>query len=307
MNPKYKASKKNKGIVPMLRDKRVMMIPVGCGRCMECRKKKSREWNVRLQEEIRNSSMKGHFMTLTFSDKSLVKLMEIARSDGFEADGYELDNKIASIAVRRFTENWRVQKKKSLRHWLVTELGHEGTERLHLHGLVWTDEDKEELKKFWKWGTADTGKFVSEKSASYITKYITKLDVKHKYYMPKMYVSNGIGKGYLDRVDSKINEFKGEDTDELYRNRQGMKMALPIYYRNKLYSEEEREELWLQKLDKEERYVNGIRVDISEGEEEYEELLREEQKRSKRLGYGDDSVDWTAKNYERERRISMLN
>ncbi len=146
-NPKYKASKKNGGVVPPLLDKRVEMIPVGCQRCMECRKKKARDWQVRMLEELRHSKVKGYFMTMTFDDKSLIKLEEIARQQGFGFDGYDLDNKIASIAVRRFTENWRVQKKKSLRHWLVTELGHSGTERLHIHGIIWTDEPKEELVK----------------------------------------------------------------------------------------------------------------------------------------------------------------
>ena len=115
-NPKYKANKKNKGVVPMLSDKRVEMIPVGCGKCMECRKKKARDWNVRIQEELRHTKLRGYFMTMTFSDEALVRLENVARSKGFKFDGYELDNKIASLAVRRFTENWRVQKKRSLDH-----------------------------------------------------------------------------------------------------------------------------------------------------------------------------------------------
>ena len=175
-NPKYKASKKNGGVVPPLVDKRVGMIPVGCGKCMECRKKKARDWQVRMTEEVRHAKMKGHFMTMTFSEKSLVKLERIAKDDGFTAEGYELDNKMASIAVRRFTENWRVQKKHSLRHWLVTELGHKGTERLHIHGLIWSDEPKEDIEKFWKWGDCDTGKFVTERSVNYIVKYLHKVD-----------------------------------------------------------------------------------------------------------------------------------
>ena len=42
-NPKYKSTKKNGGVVPPLVDKRVGLIPVGCGKCMECRKKKARD------------------------------------------------------------------------------------------------------------------------------------------------------------------------------------------------------------------------------------------------------------------------
>ena len=40
-------------------------------------------------------------------------------------------------------------------------------------------------------------------------------------------------------------------TKETYINSQGFKMALPVYYRNKIYTEEEREKLWIEKLDKE--------------------------------------------------------
>ena len=89
---------------------------------------------------------------MTFSDESLIKLEEVARQQGFKLDGYELDNKIATIAIRRFTENWRVQKKKSLRHWCVTEIGGTRSERLHIHGIVWTEEDRSEIEKFWKFG-----------------------------------------------------------------------------------------------------------------------------------------------------------
>ena len=51
-NPKYKANKKNGGNVPPIFDKRVLTIPIGCGKCIECKKKKAREWQVRLSEEI---------------------------------------------------------------------------------------------------------------------------------------------------------------------------------------------------------------------------------------------------------------
>ena len=43
--------------------------------------------------------------------------------------GYELDNAIAAYAIRKFLERWRKKFKKSLRHWLVTELGHNGIEK----------------------------------------------------------------------------------------------------------------------------------------------------------------------------------
>ena len=54
-NRKYVKNKKNGGNVPTPTDPRVLMVPVGCGNCMECRKQKARQWQVRLSEEIREN------------------------------------------------------------------------------------------------------------------------------------------------------------------------------------------------------------------------------------------------------------
>ena len=43
-NPKYTPNKKNGGVVPYMADKRVGLVPIGCGECKECRKAKQREW-----------------------------------------------------------------------------------------------------------------------------------------------------------------------------------------------------------------------------------------------------------------------
>ena len=106
----------------------------------------------------------------------------------------------------------------------------------------------------------------------------------------------------MDRRDMERNVYKKGKTRETYKTREGIELALPIYYRNKIYSDDEREALWLEKLDKEERYVCGVKVDISNGEEEYFKLLEDKRKYSKRLGYGDDEKNWELKRYENERR-----
>lgn len=295
-NRKYIKNKKNGGVIPTVSDKRVLYVPVGCGKCMECRKQKARDWCVRLQEDIRHNK-NGKFVTLTFDEESLKEL-----SDNIKGlTGYELENEIATLAMRRFLGRWRKKYKKSVRHWMVTELGQKNTERIHLHGIIWTDE-KEDIKNIWKYGNVWIGEYVNEKTINYIVKYLSKTDDKHKEYNSKMLTSAGIGKGYINRIDAKNNKYKKEETNETYTTRQGVKLALPIYYRNKIYNEEEREKLWLEKLDKQERWVNGIKVDISNGEEQYYELLKNERMKNKRMGYGDDSRNWERVKYENERR-----
>ena len=222
-------------------------------------KQRGTQWQVRLLEEVRSGTKNGHFVTLTFSTDSLKELTNhLYEENGGELlEGYELDNALATLAVRRFLERWRKKHKKSVRHWLVTELGHGTTEHVHLHGIIWTDTPQE-IETHWKYGYTFKGTYVNERTVNYIIKYTTKQDLQHKEYFPIILTSKGIGKNYLQRIDAKRNAFNPNgETKELYVNRQGYKMTMPIYYRNKLYTEAERELLWLQKLDKEERWICG--------------------------------------------------
>lgn len=298
VNKKYTPNVKNKGIVPELKDIRTLWVPVGCGNCIECRKQKAREWQVRLSEEIRNAK-NGHFVTLTFDEPSLIKLTwEIENTQQY----HKLEeNEVATLAVRRFLERWRKKYKKSVRHWLITELGHANTERIHIHGIIWTDTP-DEIKNIWQYGFADTGKYVNERTINYIVKYVTKTDEKHKGYKPKILTSAGIGNGYMKRTDKNNNKFKGEKTEEYYKTRAGLKTNLPIYYRNKLYTEEQREQLWIAKLDKQERWICGEKINISQDEEEYYQTLEFYRAKNKRLGYGDYSKNWSIEMYKKQRK-----
>ena len=114
-----------------------------------------------MQEEIRHKK-NGKFVTLTFSEESLVELGEDKSINTL--NGYNLDNEIATLAVRRFLERWRKKYKKSVKHWFVTELGHNGTERIHLHGIIFTKENKETIESIWKYGNIWVGTFVNTKT-----------------------------------------------------------------------------------------------------------------------------------------------
>ena len=304
-NPKYKSTKKNGGVIPPILDERVKKVPIGCKKCIECKRQRKREWQVRLLEEIKHDR-EGTFVTLTFNTENYKKYYNKFKD---VVNGYELDNAIATSAVRHFLERWRKKYKKSVKHWLITELGGNGTENIHLHGIIWT-KDLDEIKKIWANGFVWTGytkdeknvNYINEKTVNYITKYMLKVDSKHKDYEGKILTSAGIGKNYHKSFNAKKNKYLGENTTETYICRNGTRTALPIYYRNKLYSEEERERLWIYKLDKNERYILGTKIDISKGEENYYETLKEAQQLNKSLGYGSNEISWKAKQYEQERR-----
>ena len=281
-NRKYLPNKKNHGVIPHMKDYRTEYVPVGCGECIECRKQKARAWQVRLSEEIRHDST-GIFATLTFSEEELAKL---------HVEAGENVNDVAKMAVKRWRERVRKKLHKSPKHWLITELGHEGTERIHLHGLVWGLEDTsatELIKNYWRYGYSDAGQYVNQRTINYIIKYCTKVDSDHKEYKPIVLCSPGIGKQYLQRKDAIQNRYQADQqTNETYRLPNGSKINLPIYYRNAIYSEEERENLWLEKLNKGERYVlgNSITIHNKKDYEVFKNMQKVAREKNRRLGYG---------------------
>ena len=294
-NKKYIANKKNGGNVPPVIDNRTLYVTASCGKCIECLRQKGREWQVRLYEEIKEHK-NGKFVTLSFSEEAIYKLEKKV----IKGDMYQTDNNIATLAVRQFLEKWRWKHKKSVRHWLVTELGQINTERIHLHGIIFTD-NTQDIKNLWTYGNVWIGEYVNSRTINYITKYITKTDILHKDYKPKILTSKGIGRNYItNNRNSERNKYNGKATREYYLTETGHKISLPIYYRNHIYNNDEKEQLWINKIDKGEIYVMGEKININdiENEKEYHELLEYYRKKNERLGYGTDKKNFDERMYK---------
>lgn len=313
-NPKYKATKKNGGIIPPVSDERIKYVPIACTQCMECRKAKAREWQVRLLEDVKTHT-NGKFIALTFSNESIKEIYNSPATKNWPGlkniSGYELDNQIATRGMRLFLERWRKKFKKSLRHWAVTELGHTGTENIHIHAIVWTDETMDTIRNIWQYGwmwprpQSKEKNWVNAQTVNYMVKYVNKKDEDHPSYNSIILTSAGIGGNYINRYDSKKNKYQGEQTKETYRTNTGHEINMPIYWRNKIYSEEEREKLWIQKLDKQERWVMGEKIDIRNGDKDYYRTLEHYRKINIQLGYGTGEKDWQKEKYEEERRVIL--
>ena len=78
-----------------------------------------------MSEESRQTP-NAYFLTLTIDDKSYKQLKQ----------KYNLknDNDIATKAIRLCLERVRKQTGKSVKHWFITEMGHEKTERFTYTG-----------------------------------------------------------------------------------------------------------------------------------------------------------------------------
>lgn len=315
-NKKFTKTKKNGGIVPAVRDERTLFVPIPCGNCIECMKKKARDWQIRLQEDIKTHTG-AKMTTLTFSNESIKELHTKIILDNpalSSLKGYELDNKIATVAIRLFNERYRKKYKKALRHWFVTELGHNGTENIHLHGIVWPQCSLEELESLWKYGwiwkyryiNGVKTNYVNGKTISYSTKYITKKDELYKHYKPKVLCSPGIGRNYTNTLNAQMNKFKGEDTRQTYKTETGHKISLPTYWRKKIYDDEEREILWRIAMDKNEAWVCGEKINIANGKDELFKLIHHYRKLNRRLGFGSYHKDEERLQWEETRRQDMF-
>ena len=109
-------------------------------------------------EEIKSNSKNIIFATLTFSEESLKKLEYNEKEP----------NKAAQKAISLFRKRWWKKHKAPLKHWLITELGHDNTKRIHLHGIIWTKLTEEQFEKEWGYGWIFFGHEVSEKIDSVI-------------------------------------------------------------------------------------------------------------------------------------------
>lgn len=252
-NPKYKPNQKNKGKPPICKDKRLLYIPIKCGYCIECRKQKQREWRVRLEEELRSNY--GYFITLTISPDGI---KDLEQKTGLKWK--ENPNEIATKGLRLFLERVRKDTGKSMRHWCVTELGEEN-DRIHLHGIFFGQKAVEMIKKHWRYGFSFIGNYCNSKSVNYMTKYMLKVDVKHPEFKQIVLASPGIGDGYFDRLDWQWQKQNYKNIEvPTYTFRNGTKMAMPKYYKDKVFTEIERNKMWINNLNKGILWIYGEKV-----------------------------------------------
>ena len=86
------------------------------------------------------------------------------------------------------------------------------------------------------------------KRRSIEVKEFNKNQYRDQLYVPKIMCSAGIGKQWTKGIGAKRARYVPCETLEEYRGVDGAKRGLPIYYRNLIYTDEEREKLWIEKL-----------------------------------------------------------
>jgi hypothetical protein len=183
---------------------------------------------MRQEEKVSSSSF---FVTLTY-DTTTVPISD----HGFMT----LDKRDFQLFMKRL----RKLSKNKLRYYAVGEYGSERM-RPHYHMILFNLEDVEFLNDAWQKGDIHVGR-VSGASIAYTVKYIDKekripIHARDDRLKEFSLMSKGIGANYMSDAikryhKSRLNVNYVVDTD-------GHKIAMPRYYRDKMFTDDERREL----------------------------------------------------------------
>lgn len=207
-------------------------VPVPCGRCPNCKLRRVNGWVFRLLEEDKVSSS-AHFVMLTYDTRS-VPITE----NGF-LTLRKKDFQDYMKRLRKLTSN-------KLKYYAVGEYGSKGA-RPHYHAIIFNVPDTQMFYDAWHLNSDPIGGVyvgsVSSDSIAYTMKYIDKANFKQRHHRDDRLkefslMSKGLGSSYLDRPG--IKAYHTADLTRMYMTKlSGHKIAMPRYYRNKLYTEQE--------------------------------------------------------------------
>lgn len=207
-------------------------MPLPCGKCPACRSRRASQWSLRLRHEL-NGKQTAHFVTLTY-DTATVPISP----HGFMT----LDKRDVQLWLKRLRKlcPWQVK------YYAVGEYGGE-FKRPHYHVILF-NATEEAIRSTWNAGGVHIGT-VTGASVGYCLKYISKETKVGKFdrddRVPEFsLMSKGLGKSYL--TDDVLRWHKNDIERRVYcvvPSSGGQKVSMPRYYKDKIYSEAERERI----------------------------------------------------------------
>ena len=202
---------------------------VPCGKCYACKLKKSNDWSIRLHEEFKHWNAKCLFITLTYEDSQLnyYKGLPVL---------YKRDVQLYIKRLRHYVDK--------LTYFCVGEYG-PTTLRPHYHAIIFGLDmsSYDDIVNAWKKGFI-TCSPVSSGRIAYVAKYSLLPSslpsiLMEKEVKPFMLCSKGIGISFLE--SPQIHSSYQADLHTYY-NDNGFKKSLPRYYKEKLFTEEQRKQ-----------------------------------------------------------------
>lgn len=191
-------------------------LVVPCGRCAACLSNRRQDWAIRLKEELKSSTF-SLFVTLTYADD-------------------ETNGNLCKRDIQLFFKILRKAFKRPIRYYAIGEYGSR-TFRPHYHLILFNIDDADLICKSWKHGFCHVGS-VTEQSIMYVCKYhVNRLDYPVGLEPTFCLMSKGIGRDYVKRM----SEYHSLSLNNAFYSDYSLKKKLPRYYRDKLYSSQEKE------------------------------------------------------------------
>ena len=243
---------------------------VPCSRCLNCKRRRVSAWSIRLVKEGERSTS-ALFVTLTY-DTKYVPLTD---------NGYM---NLSKTDLQKFFKRLRkchehVLDAKSIKYYACGEYGGK-TKRPHYH-IVLFNANAEFVNKAWALNNKSIGNIhigeVSEASIGYTLKYISKAsqipmhknDDRQKEFS---IMSKKLGNNYL--TEKMIKWHKEMPEERVYIPLKGGKKApMPRYFKEKLYTTEEKEQIayYFQK-----KAVIELEQKLEEYGEDYQKVKEEQ-------------------------------
>lgn len=210
-------------------------MEVPCSRCIACKQTKARQWSFRLTEEDKISKT-AYFITLTYQDKNL------PINKNYTYPELNKDHLKAFFKALREKNKRDYPKYGKTKYYATGEYGGQ-TGRPHYHAIVFNAHPNiiKHLGKLWKHGNTHVDSCNLE-TISYTTGYIMSKDSDKSRELERQIefslMSKGMGLNYL-----KHNARYHVENETYMTKFQGNNFAIPRYFREKIFSEEQRDQL----------------------------------------------------------------
>lgn len=219
------------------RDRMEGAMTVPCGKCPKCKERRANDWIFRLEQQSRLHQF-TLFVTLTYSPENVPRAENSKRLTLCKRD--------LQLFMKRLRKN---TGRKNIKYYACGEYG-DDTWRPHYH-LIMFDVGYNEVDKAWNLGLIDF-QVVKSGAYSYVTKYICK-DKRVPAYVGDdrqrefSLMSKNLGINYVTQsiIDWHVNNEASYIVKE-----GGFKSAMPRYYREKIFTEEQRDRLAIMASDK---------------------------------------------------------
>lgn len=236
------------------------IVPVPCGYCPDCLKRRSGGWAFRLEREKRwYNNMLNYFVTLTYAPETV----PISRNGFLTLD--REDTKHFNRTIRTKLRVKKLLQKKPKRwisctpyykYYICGEYGGR-TGRPHYHAIIF-GATEEQIRAAWPHGEVhiDT---VNNATIAYVAKYMLKGKFEKKHEnddrIPEFsQMSKFLGVSYLDKQEVRDHH----QTRNYITKEDGVKMAMPRYYKDKLYTDQQKK-AFADQIEKEQLEVESQR------------------------------------------------